>query len=125
MIDGEIALRCGVHQIGGAHAFPAHAHVERSVVAEREAALRLVELHRRDAEIEQDAVDRLMPEPARDVIEIREAVFGECQAPGGLFDQRIARSDRIPIAIDPDHARAFDVENERAYARPRRTCRRW
>ena len=38
--DGEIALGRGVHQIGGARALAAHAHVERAVVAEREAALR-------------------------------------------------------------------------------------
>ena len=72
----------------------------------------LIELHRRDAEVEQNAVDRLVTEATRDLFEIREAVFGERQPPRGLFDQRIARSDRIAIAIDPDDARAFNVENE-------------
>ena len=35
-----------------------HAHVERAVALEREAALGLVELHRGDADVEHDAVDR-------------------------------------------------------------------
>ena len=35
-----------------------HAHVERGILRVREAALDLVELHRRDAEIEEDARDR-------------------------------------------------------------------
>ena len=34
-----------------------HAHVERAVVLEREAALGLVDLHRADADIERDRVD--------------------------------------------------------------------
>ena len=34
-----------------------HAHVERAVGAEGKAAIGLVELHRRDADVEHDAVD--------------------------------------------------------------------
>ena len=37
----------------------AHAHVERAVETEREAALGLIELHRGHADVEHDAVDRL------------------------------------------------------------------
>ena len=37
-----------------------NAHVERAVVAEGKTALRFIELHRGDAEIEQNAVDRVM-----------------------------------------------------------------
>ena len=36
---------------------PRHAHVERAVGAEREAAIGLVELHRGDADVEHDAID--------------------------------------------------------------------
>jgi hypothetical protein len=39
------AFRQRVDQIGGARALGAHAHVERPVAAEREAALGLVDLH--------------------------------------------------------------------------------
>ena len=54
---GEIALGGARHHVGGARPVAAHAHVERTVEAEGEAALGLVELHRGDAEIEHDAVD--------------------------------------------------------------------
>src|SRR5690606_9316381 len=45
-----------VDDVSGALAVRAHAHVERSVVAESEAALALVELHGGDAEVEEHAV---------------------------------------------------------------------
>ena len=45
--------------VGGARTVAAHAHVERAVVAEGEAALGVVELHGGDAEIEHHAVDRV------------------------------------------------------------------
>ena len=55
---GEVASGGLVHQRRGVGAASAHAHVERTVEAEGEAALRLVELHRGDADVEHDAVDR-------------------------------------------------------------------
>ena len=64
---GEIALGRLCHHVGGARAVAAHAHVERPVEPEREAALGLVELHRGDAEIEHDAVDRSWPNFCGDV----------------------------------------------------------
>ena len=77
---GEIALGCPRHHIGGARPLAAHPHVERPVEPEREAALRLVELHRRDADIEHDAVDLLVSEFLRHLIEPGKAVFGDGQA---------------------------------------------
>ncbi len=47
-----------IDQIGGAAPGPLHAHVERPVEAEGKAALRLVELHRRHADVERDSVER-------------------------------------------------------------------
>ena len=100
--EREIALRGGIHQIGRARAVTAHAHVERAVIAEREAALGLIELHRRDAEIEQDAVDRLVSEAVRDVLEIGEAIFDERQPSFGLLHQREAARDSVAVAVDAD-----------------------
>ena len=54
---GEFRFRRLVDEVGGARALALHAHVERAVAAEREAALRLVELHGGDADVEHDAVD--------------------------------------------------------------------
>ena len=45
-----------VDEIGGAHAGQAHAHIQRAILAEGEAAFWLVELEGRDAEIEHDAI---------------------------------------------------------------------
>ena len=56
--DGhELALAPAVDDVAGAHVLGRiHAHVERRVGGVREPALRPVELHRGDAEIEQDRV---------------------------------------------------------------------
>ena len=51
----QLGLVVAVDDVGGrAGGIRPHAHVERPVVAVREAALRLVDVHRRDAEVEQD-----------------------------------------------------------------------
>ena len=73
------SLAC-VDDIGRACALAAHAHVERAIEAEREAAPGRVELHRRNAEIEHDAVDRLEAGIARNRVEIGEAIFDQRQA---------------------------------------------
>ena len=62
---GEFRLRGVVDEIGGAYALALHAHVERAVVAEGEAALGPVELHRGDADVENDAVHGLEARPPR------------------------------------------------------------
>src|SRR6188768_2326632 len=67
---GEIPLARTVDHIGGARAFAAHAHVERPVVAEREAPLATVKLHRGNTQIEHDTIDRVMPGVARDGVKI-------------------------------------------------------
>ncbi len=61
----------------------AHAHVERTVEPEREAALGLVELHRGHAEIEHDAVHRGVAEFFRDAIERGEALFDQREPAAG------------------------------------------
>src|SRR5581483_11808807 len=93
---GEIALARRRNDVGGALARCAHAHVERAVEAEREAALRGVELHRRDAEIEHDAVDAGC---LRDPFEVAEAILGERQA---VIGERAAERDGVRIAVDGD-----------------------
>ncbi len=108
---GKIAVGGGVDEIGGAKTLAAHAHVERTVVAEREPAFRLIELHRRDAEIEQDAVDRAMAETLRDMFEIGEAVFHQGEPALRLLDQSEALGHRIAVAVDADDARAAHIQD--------------
>ena len=63
--DDPRELRVGrpVHDIGGAQAFAAHAHIERPVFREGETPLGFVELHRGNPDIEDDAVDPVDAEP--------------------------------------------------------------
>src|SRR5579862_1892980 len=106
---GEHALARGVDEIGGALAVLAHAHVERTVGAEREAALRLVELEGRDAEIEDDAAG-LLP---RDRIHRRERALRQREPALELRDQLLAARDGVGIAVDAEHA-AFRGGKDRA-----------
>ena len=54
---GDLGLVGLVEEFGGGQPRLAHAHVERTVGLEGEAAVRPIELHRRDADIEGDGVD--------------------------------------------------------------------
>ena len=65
----ELALRTLRDDVGRGRTGRAHAHVERPLEAEREAALGGVELHGGHAEVEHDAVHRFHPELARDAVE--------------------------------------------------------
>ena len=86
-------------------ALAAHAHVERAVEAEREAASGGVELHRRNAEIEHDAVDCIVKPASRAIdVEIGKSILDQCQTASGLLDQIGAESDGGLVAIDADHA---------------------
>ena len=84
-------------------AVAAHAHVERPVEPEREAAFGAVELHRGDADVEHDAVDLREAGAARDRVELREALLDQRQPAARLLDQIGAERDRVRVAVDADH----------------------
>ena len=99
---GEIAFaRAGDH-IGRARALAAHAHVERPVEAEREAALGPIELHGGDAEVEHHAVDRVEAGAVRDAVEIGEAVFDQREPATRRLHQVGAKRDCRLVAVDAD-----------------------
>ena len=102
--EGEIALGRRRDHVGGGRAGIAHAHVERTVVAERKAALRLVELHRGDAEIADHAVDQRMAVSLRHLIETGEALLHQNQPAAGFLHQIGAARDRARVPIDADHS---------------------
>ncbi|GMA76045.1 hypothetical protein GCM10025880_24620 [Methylorubrum aminovorans] len=101
---GERAFLLAVHEIGRARAVAAHAHVERPVLAEREAAMRLVELHRRHADIEHDPVGLLLALIGDQGVEIPEAALNQPQAAGGGIHEAGAGPDRAGIAVDGDYS---------------------
>src|SRR5262249_9816258 len=109
--DGKIALGSMRHDISCARRRAAHAHIERTVEAEREAASGFVELHRGDAEIEDDTVDRVMAEATRDRRKIGEAVLDQHEPPAACLDQGGAARDRALVAVDRDHVAIGGGEN--------------
>ena len=103
---GKLSRARIVHHRGGVGAAFSHAHVERAGVAEGEAALGAVELHRGDADIEHDAVDRKEAGCARMRVEIGEPPLDQDQPPARLRDQGRTGFDRLGIAIDGKHQAA-------------------
>src|SRR5262245_26463164 len=84
---GQSAFACVVHNVSSGGALAAHAHVERSVEAEREAAPGGIELHGRDAQIQHNSIDEIVSGLACDAVEIGETILGQCQAAFCLLDQ--------------------------------------
>ena len=70
-----------------------HAHVERPVALEREAARGIVELHGGDADVEHDAIGGREAGGRRQPVEIAEAAFDQLQP-----TRDAARPERWPAA---------------------------
>jgi len=62
---GQRFLGRAVDQIGGTLAVPAHPHVQRAVLGKGKTAVRLIKLHRRDAQVQHDAVQRFARQPVK------------------------------------------------------------
>ena len=83
---GKVAFGERVDEVACGRAFGAHAHVERAVLAEREAALGLIELHGGDAEVEGNPVDRGDAFAFGDLAHLGIAAEDEFQASGETSD---------------------------------------
>src|SRR5581483_5238369 len=94
----ELVLRRGVHEVRGALRLRVHPHVERTRLPEAEAALRPLELHRRDAKVVEESVGPALHghlrEPGADPDEPRSEPR---QASGGSLEG-------LRVAVDPDQA---------------------
>ena len=106
MVDdvGQRRLLGAIDKVGGALAGALHAHVQGPIVAEREAAVGLVDLHRGDADIEDDGVgrfDALFPDKR---IKRAEPAGHEGQTPFGSCHEAGATCDGSGIAVDREHA---------------------
>ena len=91
---GKVALGCRGHDIGRGRSVAAHAHVEGTIAAEGKSALGLVELHRGDAEVEDDAVDRVVSAALRHRLQIGESVLDQHQPAAGVLRQLGSARDR-------------------------------
>src|SRR5262249_27782115 len=96
----KLALGRRRHDVGRGRPVAAHAHVERTVEAEGKSARRLVELHRGDPEVEDDAVDRVVAAAARDRLQIGEFVLHQSERAGGGAHETGAACDRAWVAVD-------------------------
>src|SRR5262249_18382911 len=79
---------------GGGGAGGGHAEVGRTGGEEGKAGRRLVELHRRDPEVEDNAVDRLIAAAARDRLQIGEFVLHQDEPAAGVAHEVGATRDR-------------------------------
>ena len=86
-----------VDHIGSRNAGDCHAHVERAVALEREAALGLVDLHRGHADIEHDAVETAF---RRELGEIGEFRVMKDEPTTARFDQILAAGNGVGIAVE-------------------------
>ncbi len=107
-------LRAGVEDVGGIHGgVGAHAHVQRCTLAEGESALLVVNLVRRNTEVEQDAAEggsRQFGEVV-DVGEVR--LHGTEGARGTVLGQRFrGGADGCWILVQADDARTALEEGE-------------
>src|SRR5262249_31706673 len=100
---GKLALGQLIDEVACGRAGAAPAHVETAVLAEGEAALRLVELHGGDAEIERHAVDRSNSFPLGNVAHLGVAAEHEFQPAGKIRFEDLGESDGAWIAVDGEH----------------------
>jgi len=103
---GDLFLARAVEEVCGAFARLAHSHVERAVGGEREAALGLVELHRRDADVHHHGVYRRDAHAPHFLRHQREALRMEAKHPLVAGFQVRALLDRGGIAVERVDTRA-------------------
>src|SRR5215472_271131 len=96
----ELGLGKSCDEIGRAPALAAHPHIERPVEAEREPALRGIELDRRDAEVECDAGDRICIHRRQKMRHIAEPALDYRQTRAMPFGDGAAMPYRLRVAID-------------------------
>ena len=108
---GEIALGGGGNQVGGARPALAHAHVERAVETEGEAALGFVELHRRDADIEHDTIDGVVAASRATASRWEKRSSISVETAFRRLHEIESACDRALVAVDADHPAIGRVEN--------------
>src|SRR5258705_10923417 len=108
---GKVPIAGAGDDICRARTVAAHAHVERAVEAEREATGGFVELHRRHADVEHDAVDSVMAAGTRHDFEIGEAVLNQDQTPFRARNNVEAAGNRPLVAVDADDVAVGSVED--------------
>ena len=92
-------------------ALTAHAHVERALLPKREAALGFIDLHGRNTNVEDDAVEACDALRACDAFELGKARLDQRQPAARGVDKVKARRDRAGIAIERQNFRVRGRED--------------
>ncbi len=113
---GQFAFGQRVDQIGGGRPAAAHAHVERAIAAEREAARRIVELEGRHAEVEHHAIQGGDAVLRQQIQHVAELAMDQMQTAGKARGQTGAAGDRLGIAVDRPHRAGRGFQERRGVA---------
>ena len=114
---GELGNGQRVDEVGRAFvATRIHPHVEGAVMAERKTAFGFIELERRDAEIERDAIGPANAVSCQQFVHLGEAAAHQREPAGEAFGQRASAGDRIFVAIDRVNRAARTHEEGRRVA---------
>src|SRR5260370_26103830 len=108
---GEIGLGCLRDHIRRGRTIMAHSHVERASEAKREAAIGLVELHRRHADVHHDAVDRVGSLCRANFGKIGKPVLDQREPAVRSIDQIEPGHYRWPVAVDADDPGSAGLED--------------
>ena len=113
---GELHFVGFVHEIRCGWPALFHAHVERAVPTEGEAALGTIELHRRHTKVERHTVDIIDALGGQQLGHVAEAALDQLQTGRITLGQGPASSNRIRIAIDGNHPAVGAIEHRRGVA---------
>ncbi len=100
---GDLRLVRFVDEVGGGHPLTRHTHRQRPVLLEAEAALGLIELHRRDADIHGDAIHGHETARLQFAVERRKGRLDQHQPAAAGRDDGLAAFDRVRIAVKGGH----------------------
>src|SRR5262249_22274977 len=108
---GDLGLVGLIDEIGSRGPALVHSHVERGGGAEGKAALVLIELHRRHAEVERHAVDFVDALGRQQFGHVAEASFDQAQPRRVALSHCLAGGDRVGIAVDRDDLALGAIEH--------------
>src|SRR5262249_28704165 len=101
----------GINNLGGAKPGARHAHIQRTIAHEGKAALGFIELHRRDAEIENNTIDGIPANLGNGILETGKGCLDKAQASLILGFKATASRNRRRIAIKRQHFAVDCIEN--------------
>src|SRR5690606_14184345 len=114
-IDGDdprkLTLFIPIDNISRARPLATHAHIERPILLEGKAPLRLIDLHGGDADIEHDTIDRFMAKRAHKALHVAEASFDKRQPTRKFRFKRPPTQDGARITINGKHGAVCRTED--------------